>query len=67
MIGGDFNARTEMEGGWRVEEWSKQQTRESEYEKKDENGEGMLEYVRKMGMEILNGNVKGDIDILRSK
>lgn len=42
------------------EENNKEIARESQDKKKGEEAEEIIEHVRKMGMDILNGNIRGD-------
>ncbi|XP_036143283.1 uncharacterized protein LOC118645710 [Monomorium pharaonis] len=64
VMGGDFNARTGCEGGWRDEiereEEEEQGRRQSKDKKMDKGGRNLLELLGECGWEIFNGCVLGN-------
>jgi len=61
IIGGDFNARTGLEGGWRGEESEEEvKGRRSKDKKMNREGKMLVECLEKRGWSILNGSAIGD-------
>ncbi|EZA50303.1 hypothetical protein X777_11289 [Ooceraea biroi] len=59
LIGGDFNARS-GEGGGKIEMEEEREERRSKDKTVNGDGRRLLEELREMGLEILNGGIKGD-------
>ncbi|KMQ88014.1 hypothetical protein RF55_12574 [Lasius niger] len=61
IIGGDFNARTGEEGGWRGEESEEEvKGRRSKDKKMNKDGKMLVECLEERGWSILNGSAAGD-------
>lgn len=62
IVRGDFNVRTEREGG-RVERGWREEKEEKKQNSKDEilNKEGgLIEFLEEKGLSIMNGDIEGD-------
>jgi len=64
IIGGDFNARTEREGGAREREGNyksgERKSRKSKDGKMNREGKKLVEKIEEWGWSIWNGNIIGD-------
>lgn len=62
LIGGNFNARTREEEGWKDEEEydREKKNRKSKDKKMNREEKKLIEFIQGKGWVILNGNTKGD-------
>jgi len=62
LIGGDFNARTGEEGGWKEESNQEEnvKSRKSKDKKLNKEGRELVNFIQGRGWMIFNGNIKGD-------